>query len=125
MDIRTDLALESFSADALPENVHISTRGRAFHITDITIDDDSCLASLGKGKGQYITLESGDLSRFTDNYELMAEELAGELSRLIPDGEIMVAGLGNSDITPDAIGPQTAAKVLSTRHLGEQPEFSE
>ena len=125
MDIRTDLALESFSADTLPENVHISTRGRAFHITDITIDDDSCLASLGKGKGRYITLESGDLSRFTDNYELMAEELAGELSRLIPDGEIMVAGLGNSDITPDAIGPQTAAKVLSTRHLGDQPEFSE
>lgn len=125
MNIRTDLALESFSADALPESVHLSTRGRAFRITDITIDDDSCLASLGKGKGRYITLESGDLSRFTDNYQIMAEELAGELSRLIPDGEVMVAGLGNSDITPDAIGPQAAAKVLSTRHLNDQPECRE
>jgi len=29
-----------------------------------------------------------------------------------------VAGLGNSEITPDAIGPLTAGKILATRHLG-------
>jgi spore protease len=119
MDIRTDLALESFSADALPESVHITTRGKAFNITEITIDDDSCLSSIGKGKGKYITLEGSDLSRFSDDYELMTEELAQELSALIPVGEVLVVGLGNNDITPDAIGPQTAAKILATRHLSE------
>ena len=35
MDIRTDLALESFSADELPDSVHISFRGSAFRITEI------------------------------------------------------------------------------------------
>ena len=117
MEIRTDLALESFSADSLPENVHISTRGRAFDITEIIIDDDSCLDAIGKGRGRYITLEGSSLSRFSDDYQLMAQELSQELAALLPEGEVLVVGLGNNDITPDAIGPQTAAKVLATRHL--------
>lgn len=125
MEIRTDLALESFSADSLPENVHITTRGRAFSITEIIIDDDSCLASIGKGKGRYITLEGSSLSRFSDDYQLMAQELSQELSALIPEGEVLVVGLGNNDITPDAIGPQTAAKVLATRHLREELDSGE
>lgn len=117
MDIRTDLALESISPDSLPESVHISTRGRAFRITEITIDDDSCLDTIGKGRGRYITLEGSSLSRFAEDYQSMTEELAAELSALVPEGDILVAGIGNNDITPDAIGPQTAAKVLATRHL--------
>lgn len=117
MEIRTDLALESFSADSLPENVHIYTRGEAFDITEIIIDDDSCLDAIGKGRGRYITLEGSSLSRFSDNYQLMAQELSQELAALLPEGEVLVVGLGNNDITPDAIGPQTAAKVLATRHL--------
>lgn len=117
MEIRTDLALESFSADSLPENVHISTRGRAFDITEIIIDDDSCLDAIGKGRGRYITLEGSSLSRFSDDYQLMAQELSQELAALLPEGEVLVVGLGNNDITPDAIGPQTVAKVLATRHL--------
>ena len=125
MDIRTDLALESLSAEELPESVHVSFRGRAFRITELTIDDDSLLTSTGKGKGRYITLEGGRLSRFTEDYQLMAQELAQELSALLPDGEILVAGLGNNDITPDAIGPRTAAKVIATRHLREQSDTGE
>ena len=117
MEIRTDLALESFSADSLPENVHIYTRGEAFSITEIIIDDDSCLDAIGKGRGRYITLEGSSLSRFSDDYQLMAQELSQELAALLPEGEVLVVGLGNNDITPDAIGPQTAAKVLATRHL--------
>ena len=126
MDIRTDLALESISEDELPESVHIRIRGKAFRITEIIIDDDSCLASIGKGRGRYITLEGGSLSRFSEDYRLMAEELSKELSALLPDGEVLVAGLGNNDITPDAIGPQTASKVLATRHLScEQDSLGE
>ena len=120
MVFRTDLALESISCDQLPDSVHISTRGRVFTITEIIIDDDSCLSTIGKGKGRYITLEGSSLSRFSDDYKLMAQELAEELSRLLPDGDVLVAGLGNNDITPDAIGPQTAAKVFATRHLSEE-----
>ncbi|MBR2283577.1 MAG: GPR endopeptidase [Ruminococcus sp.] len=118
--IRTDLALECFPEDEgyeLPEGVTMSRRGEAFRITEIDIADDSCMETLGKGKGRYITLEGGELSRFSPEYSDMAQELAGELGQLVPEGDILVAGIGNSDITPDAVGPQTAARVLATRHL--------
>lgn len=123
--IRTDLAVESFSDIALPQGVHRRTRGEAFTITEITIDDDSCLDSLGKGKGTYITLEGTSLSRFSDDYDNMITELADELERLIPEGEILVAGIGNSDITPDALGPQVISKVLATRHLRDELDSEE
>lgn len=123
MNIRTDLALESISAGDLPEGVHIKTRGRAFSITEIVIDDDSCLSTIGKDRGRYITLEGSSLSRFSDDYQLMAQELAQELEQLVPDGEVLVVGLGNNDITPDAIGPQTASKVLATRHLSSSDDL--
>jgi spore protease len=55
----------------------------------------------------------------------MTEELSQELAKLVPDGEILVVGLGNNDITPDAIGPQTAAKIFATRHLREQYDRNE
>lgn len=125
MDIRTDLALESFSSEKLPESVHIHIRGKVFRTTEIVIDDDSCLKSIGKGKGRYITLEGKCMSRFSDDYEFMAQELAQELSVLLPEGDILVVGLGNNDITPDAIGPQTAAKVFATRHLSDDENLGE
>ncbi len=115
--IRTDLAVESFTADELPDSVHIKKRGNFFDITEIIIDDDSCLESLGKGKGRYVTLECGSLSRFCDDYKNMALEFSRELSEFIPEGDVLVAGLGNSDITPDALGPKIVSKVLATRHL--------
>lgn len=127
MYIRTDLAVESFGGEGLPDGVHRHKRGRCFDITEIVIDDDTCAETIGKGRGRYITLETGHLSRFSDDYEAMTEELSGELSRLVPEGDVLVVGLGNNDITPDALGPQTAARVLATRHLrdelGEDEDF--
>jgi len=120
MLLRTDLAVEIFSDDAVSESIHISERGRNFRITEIKIDDDSHIDILGKGKGTYITLESKNLSEISENYETIAEELSEELKKIIPEGEILVAGIGNSDITPDAIGPLTAKKILATRHLQKE-----
>ncbi len=122
MKFRSDLAVEHITAEKLPLGVHMSKRGKAFEITEIIIDSDDHKRSMGKGKGKYITLEGGSLSRFSDIYEDMALELSDEIRRLIPDGEIFVAGLGNRDITPDAIGPQAAEKILATRHLRSEIE---
>ncbi len=123
--IRTDLAVESFPEHSMPEGVHRSTRGSSFSITEITIDDDRCFSAIGKGKGRYVTLEGASLSRFSDDYEQMIIELAGEIGRLVPEGEILVAGLGNNDITPDALGPQVVSKVLATRHLRDELDSEE
>ena len=43
-----------------------------------------------------------------------------KLSQLVPKGPALVIGLGNNDITPDALGPQAASRVLATRHLREE-----
>lgn len=124
MNFRTDLAVEQIT-DTLPSGVHVEKRGEVFEITEITIADDRHRQSLGKGRGKYITLESGSLSRFSDDYEDMAQELADEIRPLVPDGEVFVVGLGNRDITPDAVGVQTAEKVLATRHLRDELDSEE
>ena len=128
MTYRTDLALESLAAAAGRGRITEAHRGAEFSVTEITIPDDDAGRSLGKGKGRYITLEGQSLSRFSDRYEAMAQELAGELRPLLPaSGCVLVAGLGNTDITPDALGPRTSAHVLATRHLhdalGEEEAF--
>jgi spore protease len=112
MNIRTDLALEC----GLSNEIQRTERGKSFRITEITADSDFD----GKGKGRYITLECGNLSTFSDDYDDMILEFADELGSFIPEGDILVAGLGNSDITPDSLGPHTAAKVLATRHLCDE-----
>lgn len=126
MEIRTDLALERVASAPPPgRGIHQTKRGKAFRITEIVIDDDSHIKTVGKGKGRYITLEGSSLSKFSDEYEDMAQELAEELRLLVPEGEILVVGLGNNDITPDALGPQVAAKVLATRHLRDELDSEE
>ncbi len=122
MNSRTDLALESINYQEISEGIRKSERGKAFRITEISIDNDNYIESTGKGKGIYITLEGDNLSRFSDSYDDMISEFSKELERLVPNGDILVAGLGNNDITPDALGPQTANKILATRHL--QDEFN-
>lgn len=121
MQYRTDLAVESLAGVRSRSGITEHKRGKAFRITEIHIADDESGKPLGKGKGRYITLESEPLSRFSDQYETMAEELAEELRQLLPEeGCVLVAGLGNMDITPDALGPRTTAKVLATRHLKKE-----
>ena len=74
MQFRSDLAVEQITAAKLPAGVHMSKRGKAFEITEIVIDNDDHKRSIGKGKGRYITLEGGSLSRFSDSYQDMASE---------------------------------------------------
>ena len=50
----------------------------------------------------------------------MIHELAEEIRKFIPDGDILVVGLGNRDITPDALGAIVSSKVLATRHLANE-----
>lgn len=119
MNTRTDLAIESFP-DNLSDNIHIRTREGIFSITEITLDDDSYSESLGKNKGRYVTLEGFNLMEFSDGYEDMIHELAEEIRKFIPNGDIMVVGLGNRDITPDALGVMVSARVLATRHLEKE-----
>ncbi len=116
--IRTDLAVERTAGAATLPGITQEHRGSAFSVTEITIANDTCGAPIGKPAGRYVTLEAPALNRNHENYQSMAEELAGELGRFLPEeGCVFVAGLGNYAITPDALGPRVASKVLATRHF--------
>lgn len=120
MQSRTDLAVEQTAGLGSREGIAIRHRGNAFRITEIEIDSDAHGAVIGRGKGRYLTLESAHLHHTSPELREQVTELADELRGFVPEGAVLVAGLGNADITPDAIGPQTAGRVLATRHLRQE-----
>ncbi|MGD7009839.1 GPR endopeptidase [Metabacillus sp. 84] len=84
----------------------------------------------GKKAGHYLTLQAdGIRQKDTDLQQQVIEVFAREFSRFIEnlgikkDASCLIAGLGNWNVTPDALGPITAENLLVTRHLFElQPE---
>ncbi len=121
MICRTDLALECMTSSKKCSGIEEFHRGKYFHITEIRISEKEASERFGKPEGNYITLEGESLSGFSEHYEEMAEELANEIRALLPDqGDILVAGLGNAHITPDALGYHVTEKILATRHLQKE-----
>jgi len=124
---RTDLALEA--RERFPEDdvelsgVVVTERevGDAkLKISTVEITDDRGAKAMGKPKGTYITLEARE---YLDNTEYEEELLVQELSKLILElcgghgKKILVAGLGNREVTADAVGPKVIEKMFVTRHL--------
>lgn len=119
MAVRTDLALESINQNKT-DGITKTHRGKAFSITEIIIGDEEAGRRIGRKKGKYITLEADSFDRISKDFRSMCIEFAKELTPFIPEGNVLVAGLGNSDITPDALGPKAASQILATRHLKEE-----
>lgn len=124
MDFRTDLALERHEIikDKIPEGVSSSEYKKdCVSFTKISIDDEKGAEALGKPVGCYITAEIPSLIKSAACDEAVIETLGGELRQLLPDdGTVLVVGLGNTDITPDAIGPRSVDNILATRHIGKE-----
>ena len=118
MQNRTDLALEQTEHQRGQAGFSLTQRGQAFRITELVIDSDAHGAVIGRGKGRYLTLELPDSAMPPE--QAQAEELAAELRGFLPEGAALIAGLGNADITPDALGPETASRILATRHLRKE-----
>ena len=133
---RTDLALEakelweeSAQDTARLEGVEALSQTReGFQTETVRILDERGEQALGKPPGQYITLTMDGLARREeDAFPRAARAIAGELAQLMagiaPDGLVLVAGLGNRAITPDAVGPKVHEHTLVTRHLvAQMPE---
>lgn len=121
MEPRTDLALEKreILGKKEPEGVEsseFSEGGVSF--TKIKIINKRGSEILGKPIGTYITAEIPQLMKNPINDEETIEAIANQLRNLIPkNGAVLVAGLGNTDITPDAVGPKSVSMVLATRHI--------
>ena len=121
MDFRTDLAVEQREMVAKhSDNVAVRQYARQnANVTEIEILNDEGAQELGKPKGKYITME---IHAFSHDSELLDGRLTAmteSIRTLLPDedGPVLVAGLGNEDVTPDALGPRTAHGIFATRHI--------
>lgn len=130
--VRTDLAIEArelvqqenAAATAELEGVAVETKeDKDFQLTHVRILSAEGSRLMGKPIGNYITIESEKLKENdAECHETLIRLFAEQLRALMQLDEkacVLVAGLGNWNITPDALGPKVISKILVTRHLKE------
>ena len=121
---RTDLAIEC--QEILDESAGIQMEKIEYNggirVTRIKIISQEAAKKMGKPVGSYITLEADVCSGRRGRYQRRSRKGSG--GRTVDSScawtstlKVLVAGLGNSLVTPDRLGPETAAKVRVTRHL--------
>lgn len=120
----TDLALEDAAAPS--EDISEEVCGDCV-ISRLHIKDGNGERRYGKRGGRYVTVSCGKMWEFDDGRsDEVSEVIACELRRMVrhacgksPDRDfgVLVAGLGNDEITADAIGPYTVRRLEVTRHL--------
>ena len=129
MLIRTDLALEAKEmydsskadstegVDAFEEDVD------GVKLTFVEIKNEKGEKALSKAKGKYITIEMPEFEKIGNGYyNVCVDCLKEQIKRLTGAKEnisVLVAGLGNRKITPDAIGPLCVDNLIVTHHLKE------
>lgn len=128
---RTDLALEARevwqeSAEKAGELRGVRANEAnvfGFTVSRVRILDEEGAKALGKPIGSYTTVElSGISRRDAESFPKAIKAVANELSGILPqgDGSVLVVGLGNEGITPDAVGKSTVEHIMVTRHLVEK-----
>ena len=125
--VRTDLALEareSFEEDDVKiRGVRVETREdeeKEIRTTLVKIETENGARTMGKPVGTYITMEAPNMSGQDEDYHReISEELAYHLKKMIGEREqsVLVVGLGNRDVTPDALGPRVVSNIEITRHM--------
>ncbi len=126
--IHTDLALE---AKERYEEDNVEIRGvcieeeydeaKDIRTTLVKIETENGARAMGRPQGNYLTLEAPNLSVPDEDYHReISEELARQIKKLMPEKKeltILVVGLGNREVTPDALGPDVVDNLKITRHV--------
>ena len=124
MNYRTDLAVEqneilTQQGNARFDEEYFTKSG--VNVTRITVSDGDESKNFGKPAGTYITAEVEPFTKSSELFDGRLDVIAQEISSLLPkEGLVLVAGLGNCDITPDALGPRCIDFLISTRHIDKQ-----
>ncbi len=129
VSVRTDLAVEAKEIYEKGNNKNVpgvqinEYKEGEIHVTDVLILDEAGEKALGKPVGKYITI---DMPRLTHYDGEAAAEVSRVLSKKISElvklddsMTVMVVGLGNWNVTPDAVGPKVVSRLMITRHLKE------
>lgn len=128
--IRTDLALEAKerceAKDGQPRGVRVTEQEdpeREIYTTTVVIETENGARVMGKPVGTYITLEAPNMSSPDEDYHAeISEALAGHIRALMRTEDdkrksVLVVGLGNREVTPDALGPEVVGNLRITRHM--------
>ena len=125
--VRTDLALEArerFEEDVEIRGVEVEEtydEQRDIRVTVVRIRTENGAKAMGKPIGTYITLEAPRMSEPDEEYHReVSEQLAGYLKQLLDvknEKSVLVVGLGNREVTPDALGPEAVNHLRVTRHV--------
>ncbi len=134
--IRTDLALES--QERLQKNKKEVRGVRFFEKTEengvvvstVLIETENASAAMGRPKGTYVTIEAPEMIEEDEGYHRdISMELARILREMLPvktvekdlkkglEVSVLIVGLGNRDVTPDALGPRVVDNLFITRHI--------
>lgn len=131
MNFRTDLALERRDLYRKANNIKDEIPGieteeeekKNIKITRVKITNEEGANAIGKPEGNYITIDTKNLKNASEEeIQEFAQCLANELTRLYEihlngKEDILVVGLGNMGVTPDALGPSVVKDIDITRHL--------
>ncbi|WP_077532680.1 GPR endopeptidase [Massiliimalia massiliensis] len=122
MSIRTDLAIEciDFAGETLPQGIITNEKNEnGMTITAVEIKEEEAANRIGKPVGHYVTIETDGFEAAAPNFEAQVETVAEQLRPFLPEAgnSYLVVGLGNSQITPDALGPLAVRYMLTTRHI--------
>jgi spore protease len=126
--IRTDLALEA--RESFPED-DVEIKGveltedfdeqNNIRVSTVVIKDEKGSIAMQKPIGTYITIEAPEINQSDEDYHKpVSDAIAKYLKQLSGDlekDEILIVGLGNREVTPDALGPQVVDNLFVTRHL--------
>lgn len=130
--VRTDLATEAKEMYVENENknnqeikgvILKEKEDKGIKISYVEVDREGA-EKIGKKPGSYITIYADSVKKQdTKSQDETAQVLAAELESLLKKSGIekgdkgLIVGLGNWSVTPDALGPMTADKILVTSHL--------
>lgn len=126
--IRTDLALET--QEKMQED-HVELKGvrhlkeridKNLTISTVVIETENGAKTMGKPRGTYITIEAGNMDAGDEDYHReISVQLAKVIKRLAhiekKELSVLVVGLGNREVTPDALGPRVVDNLFITRHI--------
>lgn len=129
LQVRTDLALEAKETVQKPDEeirgVRVEEEKDAEHeiyTTRVMIESKNGAKIMGKPMGTYITLEAPNMAAPDEDYHReISVKVADQIRELLPEEKeelsVLVVGLGNRDVTADALGPNVADQLHITRHV--------
>ncbi|WP_054024195.1 GPR endopeptidase [Bacillus sp. FJAT-28004] len=131
-NVRTDLALEAKEMAEAPLGGPIpgiqseTSEDEGITITQLHVQNEQGAQAIGKMQGHYVTIEVPELrngdtglqdrvaTQFAKHFEAFLERLS-----INKTARVLIVGLGNWNVTPDALGPIVVENVMVTRHYFE------